>query len=94
MEYNFLNARTPKEIQIEISRNIRKKRKELKLTQEEFAKKSGVSFASIKHFENTGEISLASLVRIAIILNCEDELLGLFKQHEYNSIEEIINGKY
>ncbi len=91
MEYNFLNKKTPKEIQLEIVKNIKQRRRELKLTQEEFSKKSGVSFGSIKRFENTGEISLFSLVKIAIILNCEDELLNLFKQRHYNSIEEIIN---
>ncbi len=94
MEYNFFYTKTPKEIQLEIAKNVKKRRKELRITQEEFAKKSGVSFGSIKRFENTGEISLFSLVKIAIILNCENELLELFKQNEYNSIEEIINEKH
>ena len=94
MEFDLLNFKTPNEIQLEIAKNIREKRKKLKLTQEEFAKKSGVSFGSIKRFENTGEISLFSLVRIALVLNCEDEFLNLFKQKQYDSIEEIINGKY
>ena len=61
------------------------------ITQEEFSKKSGVSFGSIKRFENTGEISLFSLIKIAIVLECEDEFLNLFQQKQYNSIEEIIN---
>ena len=94
MEFDFLNFKTPNEIQLEIAKNVREKRKKLKLTQEEFAKKSGVSFGSIKRFENTGEISLFSLVKIALVLNCEDEFLNLFKQKQYDSIEEIINGKY
>lgn len=94
MNFDFLDNKTPNEIQLEIAKNIRKRRKELKLTQEEFSKKSGVSFGSIKRFENTGEISLFSLVKIAIILNCEDELLNLFTKKKYNSIEEIINGNY
>ena len=94
MNYDFLDIKTPKEIQMEIAKNVRRKRKELKLTQEEFAKKSGVSFGSIKRFENTGEISLFSLVKIAIVLDCENELMELFKKKEYSSIEEIINGKY
>lgn len=94
MKYNFFYTKTPKEIQLEIAKNVKKRRKELRITQEEFAKKSGVSFGSIKRFENTGEISLFSLVKIAIILNCENELLELFKQNEYNSIEEIINEKH
>ena len=72
-------------------KNVKKRRKELKLTQEEFSKKSGVSFGSIKRFENTGEISLFSLIKIAIVLECEDEFLNLFQQKQYNSIEEIIN---
>ena len=75
MNMNFLNMKTPKEIQLEIAKNIRKRRKELKLTQEEFSKKSGVSFGSIKRF----------------ILDCEDEFLNLFQQKQYSSIEEIIN---
>ena len=91
MNTNFFNMKTPKEIQLEIAKNIRKRRKELKLTQEEFSKKSGVSFGSIKRFENTGEISLLSLIKIAIVLGCEDEFLNLFQQKQYSSIEEIIN---
>lgn len=93
MEYNFLDIKTPKDIQMEIVKNLRKKRKDMKITQKELAKKSGVSFGSIKRFENTGEISLFSLTKIAIVLNCEDELTNLFKKREYSSIEEIINGK-
>ena len=50
-----------------------------------------MSFGSIKRFENTGEISLFSLIKIVIILECEDEFLNLFQQKQYNSIEEIIN---
>ena len=70
MNMNFLNMKTPKEIQLEIAKNIRKRR---------------------KRFENTGEISLFSLIKIAIVLGCEDEFLNLFQQKQYSSIEEIIN---
>ena len=50
MKLNFLNIKTPKEIQLEIAKNIRKRRKELKLTQEEFSKKSGGEFWFNKAF--------------------------------------------
>ena len=50
-----------------------------------------MSFGSIKRFESTGEISLFSLIKIAIVLECEDEFLNLFQQKQYNSIEGIIN---
>ena len=50
MKLNFLNIKTPKEIQLEIAKNVRKRRKELKLTQEEFSKKSGDEFWFNKAF--------------------------------------------
>ena len=89
MKLDFFKINTPKDIQKKIAENVRARRKEMKLTQEEFAKKTGVSLGSIKRFENTGEISLFSLTKIAIILDCDDELMQLFSKKHYNSIEEI-----
>ena len=50
MNIDFLNMKTPKEIQLEIAKNVKKRRKELKLTQEEFSKKSGGEFWFNKAF--------------------------------------------
>ena len=91
MEFDFFNFKTPKDIQLEIAKNVRLRRKEMKMTQEKFAKVTGVSLGSIKRFENTGEISLLSLSKIAIILGRSDEMLALFSQRHYNSIKEILN---
>jgi hypothetical protein len=44
-------------------------RKQIGLTQAELAKRSGVSFGSIKRFELTGQISLESLLKSAQIFN-------------------------
>ncbi|NDC31268.1 MAG: XRE family transcriptional regulator [Bacteroidetes bacterium] len=44
-------------------------RKQAGLSQSELAERSGVSLGSIKRFENTGRISLESLVQSAQILN-------------------------
>ena len=44
-------------------------RKQAGLTQSALAERSGVSLGSIKRFENTGRISLESLVQSAQILN-------------------------
>lgn len=82
---------SPKEIQIQIAENLKKKRKIAKLSQQELSLKSGVSYGSIKRFENHGEISLQSLVKLAIALDCEDELLRLFSRKEYSSIQEVID---
>lgn len=52
---------------------------------------SGVSLGSLKRFEQSGEISLQSLTKIAIALDVENELEGLFDNVPFASIEEVIN---
>ena len=85
--------KTPNEIQMIIANNVRNRRKEMKLNQEDFAKKCGVSFGSYKRFENTGEISLTSLVKIGSILGYDKDLMNLFSRKEYSSIEEVVNDR-
>ena len=61
------------------------------ITQKQLAARSGVSLGSLKRFEQSGEISLQSLTKIAIALDVENELEGLFDNVPFASIEEIIN---
>ena len=82
---------TAEEINKELSNRVRNIRKRRKISQEELSQKSGVSYGSIKRFENTGMISLLSLTRIAMALGCADEIRILFSNVPYNSIEEVIN---
>lgn len=89
-----LTQRTYKEINNEIAERMVALRKRKKISQSDLAKKSGVSFGSIKRFEQTGEISLSSLTKIAIALDAEDEMEQLFTNVEFASIEEIINGQH
>ena len=70
---------------------VRNKRKALKLSQEELAKRSGVSFGSVKRFESTGEISLSSLLKIAIVLGSEEDFNLLFARKNYQSLQEVID---
>lgn len=81
----------PNEILTTIASNTKKRRKEHKLTQKELASKAGVTYASYRRFEETGQISLDSFVKIACVLDSERELQGLFTSRHYNSIEEIID---
>lgn len=66
-------------------------RKRKKITQKQLAARSGVSLGSLKRFEQSGEISLQSLKKIAIALDMENELEGLFDNVLFASIEEVIN---
>ena len=81
------------EIALEMASNVRARRRERKLTQAGLAKVSGVSLGSLKRFENSGEISLISLLRIAVVLECEEEFLSLFTIKYYSSIEDVINDR-
>ena len=86
-----LFQKTWKEINNEVASNVQKLRKRKKISQKELAERSGVSLGSIKRFEQTGEISLQSLTKIAIALRAEDELESLFTSANFESIEEILN---
>ncbi|MFO7611559.1 MAG: helix-turn-helix transcriptional regulator [Clostridia bacterium] len=90
----YFNQLTPDRVIKNISNSSRKLRKRKKWSQVDLAEKSGVSLGSVKRFEGTGEISLKSLVKIAISLGMEKELNNLFTDIPPNSIKEIIDGKY
>lgn len=85
--------KTPKESCQIIAKNKRAQRKARKLSMEKFAEISGVSLGSLKRFENTGEISLVSLLKLAIVLDCAEEFEQLFVKEHIMSIQEIIDGK-
>ncbi len=80
------------EKQREIAKRFISIRKSKKVSQQRLAVISNVSYASIRRFEKTGEISLSSLVKLALALQLYDDLDNLFKrQKTYKSIEEVIN---
>jgi len=81
------------DIKKRLSLRVRARRREGKISQSELAARSGVSLGSIKRFENSGEISLTSLLRIAVVLGYEMDFYKLFERKNYQSIDEIINAK-
>ena len=83
----------PMEIQKEIARKEKERRKDKGLTQEELARRAGLSLASLRRFEQTGEISFASLVRIGSVLDDEKAFLDLFAPQEYQTMKELLNAK-
>lgn len=73
-----------------IASNLRRLRKSRKISLQKLSELSGVSYASLRRFEEIGEISLKSLIKIAIVLDAADPLNNLFKDVEPKSIEELI----
>lgn len=89
----LFNETTPGDINKKIAERIRAIRKRRKISQKELGEKSGVSLGSVKRFEQSGEISLLSLTKIAIALEIDDEMKNLFTDVPLQSIEEIKNAK-
>ena len=84
-----LYQKTWAEINMELAKRMVQLRKRKKISQKEFASRSGVSLGSLKRFEQTGEISLQSFTN----LGAEGELEALFKEVPFDSIEEILHGQ-
>ena len=92
MEELELLYKTYYEMQMEIAKRLIAVRKKRKISQKRLAIISGVPYASIRRFENTGDISFASFIKIVMALRLYDDLDNLFKaKEEYSSIEEVIN---
>jgi len=84
--------KTPSQMQEELKVKFRAKRKALKLTQEELAIKSGVSLGSLKRFESSGQISLESLLKVALVLECLGDFDSVCEKREEmpESIEDLL----
>ncbi|MDE6846263.1 MAG: helix-turn-helix transcriptional regulator [Lachnospiraceae bacterium] len=90
--FSFL-SKTPGEIQKLIAERIRIIRRRRKISQKRLSELSGVSLGSVKRFEQSGEISFLSLIKIATALEIDNELEHLFEDVPPLSIEEIIRGQ-
>ncbi len=82
---------TAEEINMRLAERVKNIRKRRRISQEELSNISGVSHGSIKRFENTGMISLLSLTKLAVALDCTDQINSLFDKVSYRSIQEVIN---
>ena len=82
---------TPEEISLAVAKNTKNLRKRLKITRTRLSEISGVSYGSIKRFEETGNISFLSLIKIAIALDGVDDVRKIFSEIPYKSIQEVIN---
>lgn len=90
---SFAFLKSPNQINQELAARIKQRRKEQRLTQAQLSERSEVSLGSIKRFENTGEISLTSLIKIAFALGLENDFDLLFTKKGYASIQEVIHDR-
>lgn len=79
---------TPRELAERIAKQAQAKRLALNLTQKTVAERSGVSYGVLKKFERSGQISLASLLKLALVLDSLGEFRDLFF---HNKPEHLIS---
>lgn len=78
---------SPLEVSKALAERHRTLRKQLKMSQEEIAERSGVSLGTLKRFENTGKISLDSLMKLMNLLGRLNEFDKLLLPKE--NLEEV-----
>jgi transcriptional regulator with XRE-family HTH domain len=86
---SFVNVPTRQSVTDNLIEREKKRRKQLKLSREALSVKSGVTYASIRRFETTGEISLSSLMKIAQALDALDDFNQLFKHKVVTDLKDF-----
>ncbi len=87
---NYSIHKIPSQVQSELANRFQKLRKSKKISQSELANKSGVSLGSIKRFEQTGQISLESLLKLAHLFDRLDDFDSVFQiQEDLKEIEKL-----
>lgn len=84
---------TPEEIDLALAERLAGIRKRKGITQQQLATRSNVSYGSIKRFETSGQISLLSLTKLAVALDCQAELSRLFTNVAYRDFQEVLREK-
>lgn len=85
----FVEVITPQSMAQKLAEKEKTSRKQMKLTQKELSVRSGVSYASVRRFENSGEISLFSLLKIANVLGVLEDFNALFTRKAITSLKDL-----
>lgn len=81
---------SPEELALSVARRARARRLANDLSQAGLAGAAGVSTATLKRFERTGQMSFVSLVRVAVALGATDELESWFAAAPPQTLDEAI----
>ena len=91
MSDNILSKyKLPVEIQRLLSTSFRTARKARKHSRREASIRSGVPEATIRRFEDTGEISLRQLLMLCDVYGSPEAVEALFPNPEPQSMDELI----
>jgi transcriptional regulator with XRE-family HTH domain len=80
---------TPEEVARELSQKAQRLRLARKWKQSTLAERSGVTLASLRRFERTGQVSLKNLLRLSFALGRLGDFDNVLHQPEAGSIAEL-----
>jgi transcriptional regulator with XRE-family HTH domain len=87
---NYSVNKVPSQIILDLAFRFKKIRKNQKLSQSETALRSGVSLGSLKRFEQTGQISLESLLKLAHLFDRLEDFETVFEEKtDMKAIEKL-----
>lgn len=83
---------TPRQAQQQIAAHLRDRRLSMGLTQQGLAERSGVSLPTLRKFEQKGVLSLESLLKLAMALDCLGELVKATEPQplEFQTMDELL----
>jgi len=87
---------THQEMSKYIAEQVKAKRLSFNFSQQSLSERSGVSLGVLKKFEQSGKISLESLLKVAFALDNLEEFKELFKQNDLEnltSLDELLKHK-
>ena len=80
--------KSPRDVRLELAGRAKAERLRQNLTQEALAHAAGISLSTLRRFEKTGDIALASFVEIAFALRRMDGFDALFPEPPVHSLFE------
>ncbi|MFQ9868612.1 MAG: helix-turn-helix domain-containing protein [Bilophila wadsworthia] len=78
--------KSPRDVRLELAERAKAERLRQNLTQEALAHAAGISLSTLRRFEKTGDIALASFVEIAFALRRMDGFDALFPEPPVHSL--------
>ena len=90
----MISIKSPFEMAKEIAKKAQEQRLKLNFSQQTLSEKSGVSYGTLKKFEQKGQISLESLLKIALALGEMDQFAHLFAKTDEQlpaSLDELLD---
>lgn len=84
-----IELRSPSDVARMLARRVKALRLDFGWTQQELAERAGLTLATYRRFERTGQISLERLLKLAVILDARAGFDALFVRSPARSLADL-----